>query len=75
MPNEIEYSFYLGLLQYQDMETANQMDNKDITQNHENSLIPAINNDNSKVFVSQIHLIEFDTFVSTHGPSTDVDCK
>uniref|UniRef100_A0A1A9V3Z5 Mediator of RNA polymerase II transcription subunit 14 n=1 Tax=Glossina austeni TaxID=7395 RepID=A0A1A9V3Z5_GLOAU len=79
MPNEMEYTFYLGLLVYQSNET--EALSEDLTK----QLVPVqtsnsnVENQGShhheipKVFAKLLRLIEFDTFVATHGPGTDVD--
>lgn len=79
MPNEMEYTFYLGLLVYQSNET--EVLSEDLTK----QLVPVqtsnsnVENQGShhheipKVFAKLLRLIEFDTFVATHGPGTDVD--
>lgn len=80
MPNEMEYTFYFGIVQYQDMDinyddSNNQSQILSSLEGSEYSLSIMDNGENSNIFVSKIQLIEFDAFIATHGPGTNVDCK
>lgn len=76
-PNELEYTFYLGLLIYQSNEgdiSGEQLSKQSIPfhgfskiedQNSNNIIIP-------KAFAKLLQLVEFDKFLTTHGPGTDL---
>lgn len=60
-PNEIEFSFYLAIVKMSSIEV-------DPTPGEE-----TIENEITKMYLKVSTLIEFDTFVATHGPGTYVD--
>ncbi|KNC27173.1 hypothetical protein FF38_13837 [Lucilia cuprina] len=79
MPNEMEYTFHLGFVAYQTNE------NDPLPEESSQQLVPVQapppnlqpgstpNAEVPKVYTKLLKLIEFDTFVATHGPGTDVD--
>ncbi|TMW50711.1 hypothetical protein DOY81_004211 [Sarcophaga bullata] len=78
MPNEMEYTFHLGFVAYQTNE------NDPIPEESAQQLVPVQappamqqgstpNAEVPKVYTKLLKIIEFDTFVATHGPGTDVD--
>ncbi|XP_065361680.1 mediator of RNA polymerase II transcription subunit 14 [Calliphora vicina] len=78
MPNEMEYTFHLGFVAYQTNETD------PLPEESSQQLVPVQappnlqpgstpNAEVPKVYTKLLKLIEFDTFVATHGPGTDVD--
>lgn len=80
MPNEMEYTFHLGFVAYQTN------DNDPLPEESSQQLVPVQpppllqpgttpNAEVPKVYTKLLKLIEFDTFVATHGPGTDVDGK
>lgn len=80
MPNEMEYTFHLGFVAFQ----TNESD--PIPEETGQQLVPvqappamqqgnAVNAEVPKVYTKLLKIIEFDTFVATHGPGTDVDGK
>lgn len=78
-PNEMEYTFHLGFVAYQTKE------NEATGEESSQQLVPVqpppaqqtqsntTNAEVPRVYTKLLKLIEFDTFVSTHGPGTDVD--
>lgn len=78
-PNEMEYDFYLGFVKYED----NHPTNADVRQNaqnitlegSENSIGAGDSSETSRVFVKNVDLIPLDTYITTHGPATNMDCK
>lgn len=75
-PNEMEYTFYLVFIKHVSID-ENSADETPID-NASTSSTATINNQQNpgveipKMFLRVITLIEFDTFVATHGPGTSV---
>lgn len=69
MPNEMEYTFHLGFVVFQ-------KDENDIVDDSAKQLVSIVAQPPSeipKLYTKLMRLIEFDTFVATHGPGTEVD--
>lgn len=83
MPNEMEYTFHLGFVAFQ----TNENDPVPTIDETSHQLVPVqqpppvqqpggtSNAEIPKVYTKLLKLTEFDTFVATHGPGTDVDGK
>ncbi|TDG47352.1 hypothetical protein AWZ03_006211 [Drosophila navojoa] len=71
MPNEMEYTFHLGFVAFQ------KDDNEVIDESAKQlvSIVAQPPSDIPKFYTKLIRLIEFDTFVATHGPGTEVDAE
>ncbi|XP_017469746.1 PREDICTED: mediator of RNA polymerase II transcription subunit 14 [Rhagoletis zephyria] len=76
-PNEMEYTFHLGFVAYQTTETditAEESQNtRLVSSSNPPPHPPTVSAEVPKVYTKLLRLIEFDTFVATHGPGTDVD--
>uniref|UniRef100_A0A1I8PUW4 Mediator of RNA polymerase II transcription subunit 14 n=1 Tax=Stomoxys calcitrans TaxID=35570 RepID=A0A1I8PUW4_STOCA len=78
-PNEMEYTFHLGFVAFQTKEndsTADESPQQLVPVQAPPSQQGAASTPNAevpRVYTKLLKLIEFDTFVSTHGPGTDVD--
>lgn len=77
-PNEMEYTFHLGFVTYQSNENETAADETQqlaiIGQQQQQQPNPSLGQQEiPKVYTKLQGLIEFDTFVATHGPGTDVD--
>jgi mediator of RNA polymerase II transcription subunit 14 len=74
-PNEIEYTFFLVYVKSVSYEEKPEEDTTVL------DTVPTITaamtsiEKGAKMFLAPISLIEFDTFVATHGPGTYVDGK
>ncbi|XP_068142124.1 mediator of RNA polymerase II transcription subunit 14 isoform X2 [Drosophila tropicalis] len=71
MPNEMEYTFHLGFVAYQ-------KDEVDVIDNGAKQSVSVVAQSQSEIpkfYTKLMRLIEFDTFVATHGPGTDVDAE
>lgn len=69
MPNEMEYTFHLGFVVFQ-------KDENDVVDDSAKQLVSIVAQPPSeipKLYTKLMRLIEFDTFVATHGPGTEVD--
>lgn len=69
MPNEMEYTFHLGFVAYQ----KDELDVIDDSAMQLVSIVAQPHSDIPKCYTKLMRLIEFDTFVATHGPGTEVD--
>ncbi|XP_001354245.3 mediator of RNA polymerase II transcription subunit 14 isoform X1 [Drosophila pseudoobscura] len=71
MANEMEYTFHLGFVAFQ-------KDEADVIDDSAKQLVSVVAqppSDIPKFFTKLMRLIEFDTFVATHGPGTEVDAE
>ncbi|XP_017066396.1 mediator of RNA polymerase II transcription subunit 14 [Drosophila eugracilis] len=71
MPNEMEYTFHLGFVAFQ----KDELDVIDNTAKQLVSVVAQSHSDIPKCYTKLMRLIEFDTFVATHGPGTEVDAE
>nr|NP_612041.2 mediator complex subunit 14, isoform A [Drosophila melanogaster]Q9W0P8.4 RecName: Full=Mediator of RNA polymerase II transcription subunit 14; AltName: Full=Mediator complex subunit 14; AltName: Full=dRGR1 [Drosophila melanogaster]AAF47395.4 mediator complex subunit 14, isoform A [Drosophila melanogaster]AGW25608.1 FI21204p1 [Drosophila melanogaster] len=71
MPNEMEYTFHLGFVAYQ----KDELDVIDDSAMQLVSIVAQPHSDIPKCYTKLMRLIEFDTFVATHGPGTEVDAE
>jgi len=69
MPNEMEYTFHLGFVAFQ----KDELDVIDDSAKQLVSVVAQSHSDIPKCYTKLMRLIEFDTFVATHGPGTEVD--
>lgn len=79
----MEYTFHLGFVTFQSTDSESTNNNDDASQQsqavattqQQPTQSSSSGTDVPKVYTKLLRLIEFDTFVATHGPGTDVDGK
>lgn len=73
----MEYTFHLGFVAYQttetDITTEEAQNTRLVSSSNPPPHPPTVSAEVPKIYTKLLRLIEFDTFVATHGPGTDVD--